>query len=483
MAADTLKERTAKGLFWGGLSNTLQQLLGLCFGLLLARMLMPEDYSMVAMLMVYSLVASCIQESGFGTVLAIRKEVTHRDFNAVFWFNSLVSLVLYGLLFIAAPYIAAYNRTPELTPLARVAFLGFVFSALGTAHFAYLFRHMMVKQRTIATFTATVFSGLVGVAFVYNGFAYWGLVFQDLCYKALTAAFFWYFSDFRPSLRIDLRPIRSMFGFSSKLLVTNILNNVNNQYLQAVLGHYYPRHDVGNYSQANKWNTMGYSLVGGMVNSIAQPVLAGVSDDQGRQVRIFRKMLRFTAMFSFPAMLGLAVVAPEFVVLGLKEQWAGSVPYLQVLCIAGAFIPVAQLYSNLLISKGRSGAYMCSIGAMLLLQLLATFWLSAYGIRFLIYVIAALNIVWLAVWHLLAARFTGLRWLDAARDVLPFFFIAVAVVVSTDTASRFLVDGLWARLGVKVLLVACTYAGILWALRVVVFRECLVFLRQKLFHK
>ena len=482
MAESNLKEKTAKGLFWGGLSNLLQQFLGLCFGLLLARMLMPEDYSMVAMLMVYSLVASCLQESGFGTVLAIRKNVAHRDFNAVFWFNCLTSLVLYAILYCAAPFIAAYNRTPELVPLARVAFLGFIFSAVGTAHFAYLFRHMMVKQRTLGTFVATVLSGLTGVTLVYNGFSYWGLVAQDLCYKAVTAVFFWHFSRFRPSWRIDLRPIRSMFGFSSKLLVTNILNNVNNQYLQSVLGHYYPRHDVGNYSQANKWNTMGYSLVGGMVNSIAQPVLAGVSDDSGRQVRIFRKMLRFTSMLSFPAMLGLAAVAPEFVVLALGRQWTGCVPYLQVLCMAGAFIPVSQLYSNLLVSKGRSGAYLGSIGAMLTLQLCATLWLTGYGIRWLVYVVAFLNIVWLSVWHVLASRHTALCWRDAMLDVMPFFILSGAIVYLADAAVCYCVEGLWGRMACKVLLAAGLYAAVLWLLRVVVFRECVAFVRQKLFH-
>lgn len=479
MSDQSLKAKTARGLFWGGLSNGLQQVLALAFGIFLARKLTSADYGMVAMLLVYSLVASSIQESGFGTALAIRKKVSHRDFNAVFWFNCLSAAVLYVLLFAAAPLIAAYNHTPELTPVARVAFLSFVLSALGTAHFAWLFRSMMVRERTIAAFVGTVAAGTTGVVLVCCGFTYWALVAQDLCYKAVTTAFFWHYSRFRPTLRIDFGPIRSMFGFSSKLLVTSILNNLNNQCLQALLGHFYPRADVGYYSQAGKWNTMGYSLVGGMVGSIAQPVLAGVADERERQLRIFRKMLRFTAFVSCPALLGLALIAPEFVALALKSQWMGCVPYLQWLCLAGAFVPVAQLYSNLLISKERSAAYLAGIGSMLAVQVAAIYLLNPYGIQTLVYAVVALQISWLAVWHWLAARYTGLRAIHALCDVLPFFFVAAASMSVAWLAADATGGGMVQRLAVKVAVAACCYVGAMVLLRVAVFRECMTFFLSK----
>ena len=160
---ETLKDKTAKGIFWGGMSNGLQQLLNLIFGIFLGRLLSPTDYGMVGMLTIFSLIAGSLQESGFTAAIANKKEVTHRDYNAVFWFSVLVSATLYILLFMAAPLIADFYHTPELAPLARYSFIGFFISSFGTAHFAKLFREMKVKQRTIATFTALCISGIVGV--------------------------------------------------------------------------------------------------------------------------------------------------------------------------------------------------------------------------------------------------------------------------------------------------------------------------------
>ena len=142
----SLKEKTAKGLFWGGFSNGIQQLLNLLFGIFLARVLTPSDYGMVGMLAIFSLIASSIQESGFTAALVNKKEVTHNDYNAVFWFNAAISLSLYLLLFLCAPLIADFYHTPELTPLARYSFIGFFIASLGISHSAYLLRNLMVKQ-------------------------------------------------------------------------------------------------------------------------------------------------------------------------------------------------------------------------------------------------------------------------------------------------------------------------------------------------
>ena len=301
MAESSLRERTAKGLFWGGISGGVQQILALVIGIVLARHLLPADYGMVAMLTVFSLLAANLEESGFTSAIAIKKNVGDRDYNAVLWFSLILSVVLYGVLWFAAPLISMFNHTPELTKLARVSFLGFVVSSLGIAQSAYLFRNLMVKQRMIATFIAVCTAGVVGIVLVLRGFAYWGLVAQDLTYKFMIVLMYWTLSPWRPRMQFDLKPIREMFGFSSKILATNVLTTLNNQFLQAQLGHYFPRHEVGLYSQANKWNTMGYSLITTTMSSVAQPVLAKAGEES-RQKLVFRKMVRFTSFLSFPAM-------------------------------------------------------------------------------------------------------------------------------------------------------------------------------------
>lgn len=175
MEESSLKEKTAKGLFWGGFSNGMQQLLNLFFGIFLARLLSPSDYGLVGMLTIFTLIAGSLQESGFISAITNRRDVTSNDYNAVFWFSILVSVSVYVLLFFCAPLIARFYDEPRLIPLSRFIFLCFVLSSTATAHSAYLFRNLMVKKRTIAQLSALAVSGTVGVTAAYNGLAYWGL--------------------------------------------------------------------------------------------------------------------------------------------------------------------------------------------------------------------------------------------------------------------------------------------------------------------
>ena len=168
--SESLKDKTAKGLLWGGISNGAQQLLNLLFGIFLARLLTPDDYGMVGMLTIFSLIAGTIQESGFISALINQKDIKHEDYNAVFWFSILTSLCLYIILFFCAPLIARFFHQPELTALARYSFLGFFISSTGVAHSAYFYKNLMVKQRAVLNITALIISGIIGITMAYHGF-------------------------------------------------------------------------------------------------------------------------------------------------------------------------------------------------------------------------------------------------------------------------------------------------------------------------
>lgn len=395
----SLKEKTARGLLWGGLSNGVQQILNLVFGIFLARMLTPADYGMVGMLSVFTVIATALQESGFTAALVNKRETRHEDYNAVFWFSIGMSFCLYILLFASAPLIADFYHKPELTPLARYLFLGFVLSGMGTAHSAWLFKHLMVKQRTISQITALVISGCVGMTMAYNGFSYWSIATQNLVYVTVTTLFYWYFASWTPSININLRPLRSMLGFSSRILVTNMFSHVNYNMFSIILGRYYPTRDVGFYDQAYKWSSMGGLFILGMINSVAQPVLAEVANDRKRQQCIFQKLMIFTIAVSFPLMLGIGLMAEELVNLFLTDKWTGTIPLLRLLCISGAFVPITNLYQQLLISRGRSDLYMWGViieGILILICLLLA---SPYGVENMLKAYVCLYIGYVGVWH------------------------------------------------------------------------------------
>ncbi len=479
---ETLKEKTAKGLFWGGVSNGAQQALSLVFGIFLARLLSQSDYGMVGMLTVFSLIASSLQEGGFIAALNRKKDVSHRDYNAVFWACSLISLTIYLVLFFCAPLIADFYGEPLLIPLSRYIFLGFFITSLGIAPRALLFRNMKVREQSIVSFVSLLLSGAVGVAMAASGFAYWGIATQTLVYVSLfTGMNFWY-ARWHPTLPVDFTPIRQMFGFSSRLIVTNIFIIINTNVFSVILGRLYSPHVVGNYTQANKWNYMGWSLINNMLGGISQPVFAKTDQDKERQSGIFRKLLRFTAFVSFPLMLGLALVAPEFIVILLGEKWLESARLLQILCVMGAFYPISSLFSNLIVARGKSTTYMwCNI-VLCLTQLVAVCLSAQFGIEVMLLVYVGITIAWILPWHYFAHREIPLSLWDVVRDLTPYFVITVVLCCIAYWLTRG-VDSLYLSFGMKVGFVAVGYVLTLWLLRSTIFRESMEFFRQKIHGK
>jgi len=469
MPTSSLKQKTAQGLIWGGFSNGMMQLLQAVFGLWLLNILAPEDYGKMAALVIFSNIASVLQESGFTAALANKREPTHEEYNAVFWFNVIVGVALYILLFFAAPLIADFYEEPVLCPLGRVAFLGFVFSCFGTAQRAYLFGHLMVRQTSLMQLASITLSGVVGVCLAYAGFAYWGLALQGLVYVASVTAFAWHFSPWRPLLsafrapRETLRPAWQMFGFSSKLLVNSLAFQFNNNAFGVLLNRFFPGgYIAGIYSNARKWDDMAIATMGGMVQGVAQPVLRESAHDAVGIQSAFRKLLRFTCFVSFPCLLGLALIAEDFIVLLAGEKWHESAFLLSLLCFYGAFSPVVTLYSNLVISRGRStvnmtiGVLNCAFvwGGIIVLHALG------YALTAMVAYYVLLNIAWLFVWQTSARRLIGLRWWHAFKDIAPFFLFALAVMVATHFATAALPLS-WLRLILRILLAVALYLGIL----------------------
>ncbi|MDR0988984.1 MAG: lipopolysaccharide biosynthesis protein [Prevotellaceae bacterium] len=477
-ASPSLKQRTARGLLWGGISNGSQQLLNVLFGILLARMLTADDYGLIGELLIFSALAGTLQESGFTLALANRKEVRHEDYNAVFWFSLGVGTLLYLLLFFCAPLIAAFYGQPELVPLSRYLFLGFLISSTGAAQNAYLFRNLMVKQRALAQLPALALSGCVGVGMVWYGYSYWGLATQMLLYITFTNVALWFYSPWRPTLQLNFRPLGELFGFSSKLLLTNLFLQLNNNLLSSMLGKLFTKSDVGYYTQSAKWNTQAFSLINGMIGGVAQPVLAEVSADAGRQRAVFRKMLRFAAFLSFPLMLGLALVAREFIVIAITDRWLACVPLLQMLCVWGAFMPVVTLYTNLLLSGGRSTLYMWNIIAQSLLQLLGLLLIHPYGLHAMVALFVGINVGWLLIWHFFVWRSIGLRLREALTDVLPFCLLALLAMAGAWLLTRS-ISNLYLLLIAKMAVAALLYVVLMRVSRAAIFRESLQYLRSR----
>ena len=465
-------------MLWGGLNSGIQQLVGLAFGIVLGRLLAPSDYGMMAMISIFSLVATALQDSGFRTALTNIEHPKHEDYNSVFWFNIIMASSLYVILFLAAPLIGEYYHTPRVVPLCRYAFLSIVIASFGTAQSAYLFKHLRAKQQAEAGALAVILSSLTGVGMAFAGMAYWSLATQGLVYVGINTLLQWHFSPWRPSIHgITFAPVRRMFRFSCKILATTIMTHVNNNVLNILLGHYFTPRDTGNYNQAYQWNTKCYSLVQSMVAQVAQPVLVSLNGEEGRQKDVFRKMMRFTAFITFPLLFGFGLVAKEFIVTAIGEKWLASAQLIQILCLSGAAMPLSTLFSNMIISKGRSGTFFWCTFTLGLVQIATMIMIWPMGIRWMVIAYTLLNTSWLLVWLFFVRRLIGYGYWMFFCDVMPFA-LAAAGVMGVAYVATMPLSNLIALLISRFIIAVVLYYVVMKIARVKILAECERFVKR-----
>lgn len=482
--SDTLKQRTATGLFWGALNSGTTQVLNLVIGIFLARLLSPAEYGIVGVLAIFTAIAGDLQSAGFTQGLVNLKHPTARDYNSVFSFNVCMSVLMYTILFFSAPYIAEFFHQPCLVSVSRVVFLTFFITSFGIAHGGYMAKNMMNKEIAIIGALALILSGATGITLALLGFSYWSLAWQQVVYMVVVnLGRYYYVREWRPRLTFDFGPVKDMAAFAVKILVTKIINTTSNNVLTFIIGHRFPMRAVGNYSQAFKWDTMANSLVANTVGQIAQTVLVeatpSAEDDSDRSLRVYRKMMRFTCFLAMPIMLGLALVGNEFILLTIGERWKDCVPLLQVLCVSGAFMPLYTMYQNLTISQGRSDIYMWLNIGQIILQIAVILAFHTYGMLVMVSAYSAFMILWLLPWQIFAGRLIKYCWMDAAMDILPFVFAAALTMMVTFYITE-KIEMMWLLMLSRIAIASLLYYIIMKMARVEILRECEQFVLKKL---
>ena len=477
MAEQTLKEKTAKGLFWGGISNGMQQLLGVLIGIVLLKNLTPDDYGMVGMLAIFTAIASTIQESGFTAALTNRPEFKAEDYNSVFWFNLVVGGIIYLILFFTAPLIAYFYRQPELLSLSRVLFLSILIGSFGIAHNAVLFRKLMVKERAKIDITSTSLAGIVGIYMAVNGFGYWSLVIQTLIYSLLGTILRWFYSPWRPVLQINFSPIKEMFGFGIKMLLSSIIAQVQGNIFSVLLGRFSTKADVGYFSQGVKWASMGTQVVNGMVFSVAQPIFAQTNKDKLRQAFVFRKIIRFISFISFPCMLGLAFISKDFISV-INQDFIFCVPILQLYCIWGAFTPILMLYAQIVVAYGRSDFYFWISVVFAIIQISLVSFVLQFGIYWMAFSIVLSSYIYLLVWHIFVATLLPIKFFQIVKDIIPYLVASLFVF----TVAYFLtknICNIYKLLILKIFISVLLYICIMKIFKSVIFDEVVSFIWKK----
>ena len=427
----SLKHKTAGTLKWNTVDRIASQVLYGVVGIVLANVVSQEDFGLVGALLVFQAFAIIFADSGFGAALLRQKHTSEQDYSTVFWFNLIVSIAIYFILWFCAPLIAdIFQHDRRLIPLSNVMFLTFVLNALAIVQTNRLMKMMDVKMIAISNVIAQIVGGGLGIGLALAGWGAWALVWQSVCLAGVKTGILWATGGWLPRYWIHRDSFRRIWRIGLSVFSTSMLNTLFLTVYSFVIGAFYSLRSLGIYTQADKWSKMGSASLSQIFTASFVPLLAKVQDSPSDFKRYMQRINRFTAFVSFPLLAGLAVVgAPLFHTL-FGDKWDAAIPLFQILCVRGIPVVFISLFGNYMLALGY-GKRLFAIEVIkdlaIAAAILSTVWFDSVEL-----------LVWGQLWASLAtfviviimvAKATGYSLLSFANDILSFAGITLLMCV------------------------------------------------------
>lgn len=345
-------------MLWSAVERFSTQGIQFLFGILLARLLTPNDYGMIAMLTIFIAVSQTFIDSGFGNALIRKLDRTEADKATVFFFNIFMAMACYGIIFLSAPLIAQFYSMPELTDILRILAINLIIQAFGSIQHLNLTIDLNFKTLAKVTFIGAIVGGTAGLICAYNGLGVWSLVVQQMATTSCRVILFWVLVHWRPKTFFNKSSFKNMFGFGSKLLASGLLNTLYDNIYDLIIGKAFAAATLGNYSRASHFANFPSSNVTGIFQRVTYPVLSKIQDDPDKLRKGYLKFLNMATLVIFPLMIGLAALAKPFILLVLTDKWFDVILILQIICIAQMWYPVHAINLNILQVMGRSDLFL-----------------------------------------------------------------------------------------------------------------------------
>lgn len=353
-----MKKTVISSLFWKLMERGGTQGINFIVQIVLARLLLPEDYGLLALVAIFIAFANVFVQSGFNTALIQKKVADAVDFSSVFYLSLMIAGVLYLLLFFTAPFIAEFYSEPQVKLVIRVLSITLFFGAFNTIQYAYVSRNMMFKNFFFSSLGGIIVSGIIGIIAAYMGFGVWALVLQQLVNKVIITIILWFSVTWRPQLLFSFKRIKILFSYGSKLLVSGVLNTLYRDIRILIIGKIYTPTTLGFYNRGEQFPQLIVSIINGSIQAVMLPALSVHQDQKKRMKEMVRRAIVTSSFIVFPMMVGLAVVAEPLVKILLTDKWIFSVPFLQIFCISYALMPIHTANLQAIKALGRSDIFL-----------------------------------------------------------------------------------------------------------------------------
>lgn len=392
------KEQILSKVLWSAVERFSVQGIQFILTLVIARILLPSDYGLVAMLTIFMVLSQVIVDSGFASALIQKKDRTDIDYSTAFYFNAIGSLIIYACLFLSAPFIASFFNEPQLNSITKVFGLNVIIMSMGIVQQAKLMIELDFKRQAIASLIAVISSGTLGLWLAFHNYGVWTLVYQSLANNFVRVLMQWIFSRWLPSFCFSFQSFRSLFGFGSKLMLSVLLHQFYTNLYSLVIGKFFLASDLGYFNRAYTIAQFPSSNLSNILMKVMYPIQCRYQDDMEQLRSIFMKYMRISIYAVFPLMIMLVALAEPLVHLILTDKWLPAVPYLRILCIAFMWDPIMRINSTILNVKGRTDYFLKAevikkAVAIILLVISVPFGVTAMCYSLLLYSMADIVII------------------------------------------------------------------------------------------
>ena len=429
MAKQSLKDKTVKGTFWSAADSFLGHGVTFIVGIVLARLLSPEEYGLIAIVTIFTNILLGVVDSGFSNSLIRKLKVSDDDYNTLFFFNLAVSLAFYSMLFVGAPLIAKFFERPQLVGLVRVMGVMLVVHALTIVQSTILTRKIDFKTKTKASVIAAITSGVIGIGMAYFGFGVWSLVGQQLARQAVYSGCLWFYNRWWPKLRFSFYSLRYMWGFGWKLLLSGMLNHIWAELKKVIVSKFYSPAILGQYSKAGEFSRVFSSNFTSIIERVTYPVLAQVQDDKTRMVSAYRRVIKTTMFVTVICMFSLGAVSEPLIYCLIGPKWHIAATYLPFICVYRSIYPLQSINLNMLKVQGRTDIFLYVEIAKKTILLGPLFIGAFVGIYWMLVASIFTSVISFFLNSFYTGKSLGYTYWMQLKDVAPSYGIGLAVAV------------------------------------------------------
>ena len=430
MAEQGLKDKTVKGVVWSGVDNVAQYVVTFIVGIVLARLLSPDDYGLLGIIAIFTAICTTLINGGFTNALIRKKDVNDDDFNTAFIVNLFMSVLLYVIVFSCSPLISKFFGREELTLLTRVTSVGIILGSLSIVQQTRLTKRIDFKTQTKITLIASISSGVIGIVMALLGCGVWSLVTQHLSSSFLRTLLLWIYNKWVPNLKFSKSSFSNLFGFGWKMMVSGVLDTLWKELYQVVVGKFYSPATLGQYTRAKQFSQLFSSNLTSVIQRVTFPVLSNIQDDKARMVNAYRRIIKTTMFVSAICMFFLGAVSEPLLYCLIGPKWYEAATYLPLICVAGSLYPLHAINLNMLQVQGRSDLFLILEITKKIIGLVPLVVGALVGIMPMLYVNLLTSIITFFLNSYWTGKYLGYSSWMQIKDVSPSFGLASVIAVS-----------------------------------------------------